>query len=188
MKKVHFFILFAFLSTGLFAQDTWTADKAHSQLSFGITHMGISEVEGLFDEFDAVIVTSEDDFSDAVFDVTVDVASINTGVDRRDNHLRSADFFDVEKYPTMTFESQSIEKIGEDKYELTGDLTLHGITKPVTLELWYRGTIEQEKGPVSGFQVTGTLNRSDFNIGEGFPEPALSDEVRIKFDGEFKKQ
>ncbi|HET8754278.1 MAG TPA: YceI family protein [Salinimicrobium sp.] len=186
MKTVYSFILFAFLSTGVFAQTTWTADKAHSQLSFGITHLGISEVEGLFDKFDATIVASEEDFSDAEVEVVVDVNSINTGVEMRDNHLRSADFFDVENHGKMTFSSDSIVQTGENKYQLFGDLTLHGITKPVTLDMWYRGTLKQEKGPVSGFQVTGTIKRSDFNVGNGFPEAALSDEVRIKFDGEFK--
>lgn len=187
MKKLMSFILIAFLSTTVFAQTTWKSDKAHSQLSFGITHMGISEVEGLFDEFDAVIVASEEDFSDAVFKLNADVASINTGVEKRDDHLRSADFFNVEKYPEMNFESHSIEEIGENRYKITGDLSLHGITKPVTLEVWYRGTAETQNGPVSGFQITGTLDRSDFNIGPDFPAPMLSDEVRIKFDGEFKK-
>lgn len=187
MKKAVSFVLFALISTGVFAQATWTVDKAHSQVSFGITHLGISEVEGLFRTFDATIVSSEEDFSDAVFDVEIDVASVDTGIEKRDDHLRTADFFDVENHPEMTFKSNSIEDAGSDRYTLTGDLTLHGVTKPVDLEVWYRGTVEQENGPVSGFQITGTLDRSDFNIGAGFPEAMLSDEVRIKIDGEFKR-
>ena len=188
MKNIFSFVLIAFLSSSIFAQTTWKADPAHSQVSFGITHSGISEIEGLFDTFDATIEASEEDFSDAEFDVVIDVASINTGVDRRDNHLRSADFFDVEKYPKMTFDSKSIEKVADNKYLVNGDLTLHGITKPVALDVWYRGTIENPKSGelTSGFQITGTVNRSDFNIGPDFPEPVLSDEVRIKVDGEFK--
>jgi len=108
----------------------------------------------------------------------------------RDDHLRSADFFNVEKFPKMTYKSTSIKKAGKDRYKLTGDLTLHGITKPVTMELWYRGTIEnpQNGAVTSGFQLTGTLNRSDFNIGPDFPELMISDEVKIKADGEFIKQ
>lgn len=188
MKKVFSFFLFALITSGLFAQTTWESDKAHSQLSFGIVHMGISEVEGLFDDFNATIVADKEDFSDAVFKLNADVASINTGVEMRDNHLRSGDFFDIEKFPNMEFTSTSIEETGENKYKVTGDLSLHGVTQPVSLDVWYRGTVETKNGPVSGFQITGVIDRSDFNIGSGFPASALSDQVRIKFDGEFKKK
>jgi len=110
-------------------------------------------------------------------------------VEMRDKHLRSADFFDVEKFPTMTYKSTGIKKVAENKYTLTGNLTLHGVTKPVTMDLWYRGTIvnPQSKTPTAGFQLTGTIKRSDFGIGEKFAPPMLSDEVKIKADGEFKK-
>ena len=108
----------------------------------------------------------------------------------RDNHLRSADFFDVEKYPKMTFKSISIKKIGKDKYKLIGTLTLHGITKPAIITMWYRGTIvnEQSKAITAGFQFSGILKRSDFNIGQKFPSEMISDEVKIKADCEFIKQ
>lgn len=190
MKKVSLFVLFALLSTSIFAQTTWTADKAHSQVSFAITHLGISEVEGLFRDFEATIVASEEDFSDAEYNVVIDMNSVDTGIEMRDNHLKTPDFFDVEKYPKMTFESTSSKKVSEGKYKVTGDLTFHGVTKPVTLDVWYRGTIAhpQNGEPVAGFQITGTVNRSDFNIGAGFPEPALSDEVKIKVDAEFQKK
>lgn len=190
MKKVSLFVLFALLSTSIFAQTTWTADKAHSQVSFAITHLGISEVEGLFRDFEATIVASEEDFSDAKYNVVIDMNSVDTGIEMRDNHLRTPDFFDVEKYPKMTFESTSSEKVSEGKYKVTGDLTFHGVTKPVTLDVWHRGTIPhpQNGEPVAGFQITGTVNRSDFNVGAGFPEPALSDEVKIKVDAEFQKK
>src|SRR5699024_4972338 len=115
----------------------------------------------------------------------------DTEVEKRDDHLRSADFFNVEKYPTITFKSTSIEETGEEnKYQLTGELTMHGVTKTVTMDLWYRGTIEnpQNGDIISGFQVTGTLSRSAFNIGTKFPEALISDEVVIKADGEFIKQ
>ncbi|HLU90491.1 MAG TPA: YceI family protein [Cyclobacteriaceae bacterium] len=190
MKKLLSVLVLALFSSTGFAQSTWTADNAHSKLAFSTVHLGISDVAGLFNEFDATIVASEDNFSDAVFDLTVDVASIDTEVKMRDDHLRSADFFNVEKFPKMTYKSTSIKKAGKDRYKLTGDLTLHGITKPVTMELWYRGTIEnpQNGAVTSGFQLTGTLNRSDFNIGPDFPELMISDEVKIKADGEFIKQ
>lgn len=191
MKKVLSFLIVAFLSTSfLLAQSTWKVDKAHAKLGFSVVHMGISDVTGLFNDFDATIASSEEDFSDAVFELTVNVGSIDTEVERRDNHLKSGDFFEVEKYPTMTFKSTSIKKAGKNKYKLTGNLTLHGVTKPVTMELWYRGKVEnpQSKAVSAGFQLTGTLKRSDFNIGSNFPEAAISDEVKIKADGEFVKQ
>lgn len=190
MKKVFSFLAAAFVSASLFAQSTWIADDPHSRLTFVTTHLGLSDVGGSFNEFDASIVASEKDFSDATFELTVDVSSLDTEVDKRDEHLKSADFFNVEKFPKMTFKSTSIKKTGKDRYKLTGDLTLHGITKPVTMDLWYRGTIEhpQSKALTAGFQLTGTLKRSDFNIGPDFPPAMISDEVRIKADGEFVKQ
>ncbi|MEO5649290.1 MAG: YceI family protein [Ginsengibacter sp.] len=190
MKKLFSLLIVAFLSASLFAQTKWNADPMHSKLTFSVTHLGISDIDGLFNKFQVSAVTSQADFSDAVFELSVEVSSINTQVEMRDNHLRSADFFEVEKYPSMTFKSTSISKVSKDKYKLSGNLTLRGITKPVTMDLWYRGTIEnaQPKKSTSGFQLTGTIKRSDFNIGAKFPEPMLSDNVRIKADGEFVKE
>jgi|25BtaG_2_1085352.scaffolds.fasta_scaffold03665_3 polyisoprenoid-binding protein YceI len=188
MKQLFSLLTIAFLSTGVFAQTTWKADKAHSQVSFGITHMTISEVEGLFNKFDATIEASEEDFSDAKYKVEIDVPSIDTGVEMRDNHLKNADFFDAEKYPKMTFVSTSSEKVGEGKYKVTGDLTFHGVTKPVTLDVWHRGTVKDQKGNlISGFAISGEVKRSDFNLGPDFPEAVLSDKVVIDVDAEFKK-
>ena len=188
MKQIFSMLFIAFLGTTISAQTTWTADKAHSQVSFGVTHLGISEVEGLFNEFDATIEASEEDFSDAKYKVEINVPSINTGIEMRDNHLRNADFFDAEKYPKMTFVSTSSEKVGEGKYKVTGDLTFHGVTKPVTLDVWHRGTITNQNGNlVSGFAISGDVSRSEFNLGPDFPEAVLSDKVVIDVDAEFKK-
>src|SRR5690554_633172 len=190
MRKVFSLLVVALISSSVLAQSSWNVDKAHAKLAFSTVHLGISDVAGLFNEFDAGIVAAEDDFSDAVFELVVDVASIDTEVEMRDDHLRSADFFDVEQFPEMTHKSTSIKKAGQDRYTLTGDLTIHGVTKPVDMELWYRGTIEnpQSKAITSGFQVTGTIKRSDFDIGPSFPFGMISDEVAIKADGEFIKQ
>ncbi|HEY0355084.1 MAG TPA: YceI family protein, partial [Flavisolibacter sp.] len=171
--------------------DNWKVDNAHSKLGFSITHLGISDVTGLFKDFSVDIKTSKDDFSDATIEMTANVASIDTEVEMRDNHLKSADFFDVAKYPKMNFKSTSIQPTKvKNKYKVNGDLTMHGVTKAVSLDLWYRGTVENpmSKKPTSGFQVTGVIKRSDFGIGNGFPAPMLSDEVHIKADGEFVKQ
>lgn len=189
MEKVVSFILLALLSTGIFAQETWEADKAHTQVAFAITHLGIADVEGVFRDFDITIENSGEDFSNASYDVEIDVSSIDTGIEKRDEHLKSADFFYVEEYPKMTFKSTSSEKISEGRYKVIGDLSLHGVTRTVPLHVWHRGTIENQKGEkIAGFQITGSIDRSDFNIGPGFPEPALSNEVRIRVNGEFKKQ
>ena len=188
MKKIAIILSTLFVLTAFTtAIDTWKNDKPHSQLGFTITHLGISDVSGTFNDFDVTVTSSKKDFSDAVFELTANVGSIDTRVEQRNNHLKSADFFDVEKYPKMTFKSTSIEKAGKDKYKLSGNLTIRDITKPVTMDLLYRGTIEhpQSKASTAGFQLTGTIKRSDFNVGPKFPAPILSDEVRIKADGEF---
>lgn len=189
MKKAFILIAAALLNTAAFAQTTWNSDKMHSKLQFTITHLAVSDVDGWFKDFSATIVSSKPDFSDAKFTLTVNTASVNTDVDQRDNHLRSADFFDVANYPTLTFTSTGISKTSANHYKLTGNLTLHGVTKPVTLDLWYRGTITNpmSKADDAGFQVTGTIKRSDFGFGSKYGAPMLSDEVAIRANGEFAK-
>jgi len=187
MKKLFSLLIIAFISTSLFAQTKWNSDPMHSKLTFSVTHMGISDVDGLFNKFRASATAAKADFSDAVFELSVEVPSINTQVEMRDNHLKSADFFDVANFPAMTFKSTTITKVANNKYKLAGNLTMHGITKKVTMDLWYRGTNvdEKTKKSTSGFQLTGVIKRSDFNIGPKFPALVLSDEVKIKADGEF---
>lgn len=188
MKKLLLFLsMFVGLSAFTTPNTTWERDQPHAQLGFTVTHMGIADVSGTFNNFDVMISASKNDFSDAVFELTADINSIDTRVEARNNHLKSADFFDVAKYPTMTFKSTAIKKTGTDKYKLTGNLTIRGITKAVTMDLLYRGTMvnPQSKATTAGFQLTGTIKRSDFDLGSKFPEPIISDEVRIKADGEF---
>lgn len=189
MKKQLFLMITALVvSISALAQTTWVEDPFHSKLGFTVTHLGIADVPGYFNEYDVTITATKPDFSDAVVELSVDVNSINTQVEPRDNHLRSADFFDVEKYPKMTFKSNSIKKLKKNKYELTGDLTLHGVTKQVKVNMIYRGTTTNPNAngaPVAGIQITGTIKRSDFGVGDKFPAPMISDEVQIKADGEF---
>jgi polyisoprenoid-binding protein YceI len=134
-----------------------------------------------------MVKSSKPDFSDAQFELTATTASIDTRVEARNNHLKSADFFEVAKYPSLNFKSTRIEKAGKDKYKLMGNLTIHGVTRPVTMDLVYKGTVENpmSKKQTAGFQITGTIKRSDFNVGPGFPAAVISEEVRIKADGEF---
>jgi polyisoprenoid-binding protein YceI len=189
MKKTFILLAATLLSTGVFAQETWKVDKAHSHLTFTITHLAVSDVDGTFKDFDASISATKPDFSDARFEFTANTASVNTGVDQRDAHLKSPDFFDVAKYPTVSFKTTSVKPAVAGHYTLTGNLTLAGITKPVTVDLWYRGTITNpmSKAADAGFQVTGTIKRSDFNFGSKFGSPMLSDEVTFKAAGEFGK-
>ena len=188
MKKI--FVLFsAVLMLTAFTSLTgvWKNDAPHSQVGFTVKHLGIADVSGVFNDFTVTVTSSKPDFSDAMFEFTAKTASIDTRVEARNNHLKTADFFDVEKYPSMHFKSTAIKSTEKNKYKLTGDLTLHGVTKPVTMDLAYTGTVENpmSKKPTAGFQLTGVIKRSDFNLGNGFPPPMISDEVRIKADGEF---
>jgi|SRR5690554_2811167 len=193
-KSIQSFSLFAgllFMSTPIFAQTTWKVDPAHAKVTFSTVHNTISDVEGLFNAFESDITASKEDFSDAVFTLSVDVNSIDTEIKMRDDHLRSADFFEVEKFPKMTFKSTSVEKTKEkNHYKLKGNLTMHGVTKAITMDLWYRGTITdaQSGNIIAGFQITGSLNRLDFGVGPKFPEALISNEVIIKADGEYIKQ
>jgi polyisoprenoid-binding protein YceI len=190
MKKIVSILAVALLTiTAVSAQTTWKVDKNHSKLTFTITHLAVSDVEGLFKDFDVTVLTTKPDFSDAKFTLVAQTATINTEIEKRDNHLKSPDFFDVAKYPTMNFVSTGITKgAGANRYKVTGNLTLHGVTKPVTMDLWYRGTIAGQGGKeVAGFQLTGEIKRSDFSFGSKFSSPMLSDEVQIKANGEFSK-
>ncbi len=186
MKKVNILIS-ALLIAGVATAQNWSLDKAHSKLGFGVTHLLVSEVEGNFNSFDAKITSSTDDFSDAVIELTAEVASINTNNEGRDKHLKGADFFDAEKFNTLSFKSKSFTKVEGKKYKLTGDLTMHGITKTVTLDVVFNGTAVHpyNKKTIAGFKVTGTFKRSDFGVGSS--SPALGDEVALSANTEFVK-
>jgi polyisoprenoid-binding protein YceI len=166
MKKIYLslFILLAtvFMAT---AQTTWKADVAHSKVQFSISHMVISEVTGRFKDFDATLVQTNDDLSDSKLNATIKVNSINTDNEKRDGHLKSADFFDAEKYPEITFVSKSFTKSGKATYNISGDLTMHGITKPVVLDTKFNGQVKDPWGNmIAGFKATTIVNRKDFGI------------------------
>jgi len=187
MKKLILLAAVVLAQTAVFAQTTWKVDKAHARFQFTVTHMSVSDVEGNFKDFDATITASKPDFSDAKFDFTANAASINTGNDMRDGDLKSDHFFNVAVDPTVTFTSTKIIKTTANHYKLSGNLTMHGITKAVTFDLWYRGTIvnPMSKANDAGFQLTGTITRTEFNLGSMYPNAILSDDVAIKADGEF---
>jgi polyisoprenoid-binding protein YceI len=188
MKKINTLII-ALLVAGVASAQTWSLDKGHAKLGFGITHLMISDVEGAFTSFDAKITSSKEDFSDAVIELTADAASVNTNSEDRDKHLKNEDFFHVEKFPTLTFKSKSFTKVEGKKYKLTGDLTMHGVTKPVTLDVIFNGTAVHpyNKKTLAGFKISGTLKRSDFNFGSKYPSAVLGEEVTITANTEFIK-
>ncbi|UTA69714.1 MULTISPECIES: YceI family protein [Emticicia] len=184
MKKAVVLVLCLFVSIGSFAQK-WVADKAHAKVNFTVTHLMLSEVDGTFRNFDASITSSKEDFSDAVFELTIDAKSVNTNQDNRDAHLQKADMFDTEKYPTITFKSTSIKSVGAKKYQLGGNLTMKGVTKPVTIDLTLIGTTTNRQGKkVVGFKAAGTINRTDFGVG-AMPSAVVSEEVELRASGEF---
>lgn len=188
MKKIIFTLFVVAISVTGFAQTTWKSDPNHSRVGFTVSHLGIADVTGFFKKFDISVVTSQADISNAKFEMHAEVASIDTNVEMRDNHLKSADFFNAEKHKQIIFKSTGLKKAGTDKYKISGNLTINGVTKPVTLDLLYRGTAKNPAAnnqEVVGMQVTGAIKRSDFSLGTKFPAPMISDEVVIKVDGEF---
>jgi len=146
-------------------KSSWAVDLAHTKFQFSVRHLVISEVAGHFGKFNLEIKNANEDFSEADIDVSIDAKSIDTGITDRDNHLRSADFFDVEKYPQIVFKSKSLKKINDEKYKLVGDLTIKDITKSIELDVTYNGQIVDPWGMNrAGFKVLGTLNRFDYNL------------------------
>jgi polyisoprenoid-binding protein YceI len=144
---------------------SWVIDVAHTNINFTVSHMVISEVTGTFKEFEGTVTTVKEDFSDAVIDVQIKAKSINTESNDRDNHLRSADFFDAEKYPVLTFRSTNIQSIGNNKLVITGDLTLRGITKQVVLNAKFKGQAVNPWGQiVAAFKATTTINRKEWGL------------------------
>ena len=176
------FVILMSITTG-FAQ-TWSMDKTHSHVGFSVKYLTVANVVGAFVSFDAKVNTTKSDFSDASIEFSADVNSINTNEEGRDTYLKGADFFDTKQFGTITFKSTSLKRIKNNEYNLSGSLTLHGITKPVVFILIYNGTTINEfnKKTVSGFKVTGTIKRTDFNLGAEFPAPMLADEAQLDAD------
>lgn len=187
MKKYLFLSVLALSSFIASAQTTWTNDPAHSRLGFAAKHLTISEIDGRFADFTVKVTTAKSDYSDAQIELVAQTTSIDTDIEARDNHLRSADFFEVEKYPTLTFKSSAFILSGDKKGKLHGELTLHGVTKHVALDVTYFGTVvnAMNNAETAGFQIVGTIKRSDFNLGSNFPEAIIGDEIKIIANAEF---
>lgn len=144
--------------------DGWKIDRAHSSINFTVKHMVISEVAGKFGDFDITLNSSKDDFSDAAIEATIKVNSINTEVAQRDGHLKSDDFFNVEKFPEIKFKSTSFQKSGDNAYKITGDMTIRDITRPVTFDAIYNGNAVMGNSVHAGWKATTAINRFDFGL------------------------
>ncbi|MUM19116.1 YceI family protein [Mycobacterium sp. CBMA271] len=152
-------------TTPVLAAGTWTIDPVHSDVTFSVRHLGVSKVRGSFIDFSGHIVIAEDGAPSVNADI--DVASLSTRNEQRDGHVRSADFFDTDNYPTATYRSTAVRADGDD-YIVDGELTLHGVTKPVSLSLSLEGVGPgPQGGTVAGFEASAQLNRGDFGINGG---------------------
>jgi len=191
--KRHLSILvgiFALISPLGFTQtSTWVPDKAHSEVTFSVLHLSLANVRGRFGNIGGSIVWNETDITKSTVNVTIDVTTVDTGVEPRDADLKSPNFFDVAQFPTATFVSNSIAK-SAGGLTITGDLTVHGVTKPVVLK------VEGPTGPVpgmdhkphSGFSATTTISRSAFNIAPKYPGAVVGNEIKLAIDLDIAKQ
>lgn len=189
MKKLAFLFVATLVSVTSFAQTKYNVDSYHSFLNFSVGHMGISFVDGKMDKYEGTLTMDGENISTAKFDFTIDTNSINTGIEMRDNHLRSADFFDVANHKDMKFVSTSIKKAGKNKYKLNGNLTIKGITKPVTFDLVYGGLLKDDGqgNQKVGFQATTTIDRTAFNINYDLTGMGVAKDVTFTVNLEFNK-
>ena len=191
MKKLSFLagVLSLAAPLAIAQTSTWVPDKAHSEVDFSILHMGLSHVHGRFGNIGGSIVMNEADVTKSTINVTIDVTTVDTGVAPRDNDLKSDHFFNVAQFSSATFVSTSVAKSGGG-LTVTGNLTLHGVTKPVTL------TVEGPTGPVQGmdkkphqgFTASTTVSRTAFGIGANMPSAVLGDDVALTIDLDLAKQ
>lgn len=199
MKLIRTILLAAIAATPLLAQtpaapatEAWSIDKAHSMAQFKVRHM-MANVVGQFRDFDASITIDRATPANSSVEFTIQATSIDTGNTNRDDHLRTADFFDVAKFPTITFKSTSIKEKSKNEFDVTGDLTLHGVTKRITLPVSFLGFGKDGRGnEKGGFEIETTLNRKDYgvvwnrNLDEG--GVLLGDDVKISINLEVGKK
>ncbi len=171
----------------------WNLDRSHSGVKFSVSHLVISETEGTFRVFDGTITSPTTDFNNAAINFSVDVNSINTDDEKRDGHLKSDDFFNAEKYPTMKFTGTSFKKVKGNQYVLEGNLTIRDVTKKVKLNVVYGGTVKDPWGNTkAGFKATGKINRKDYGLKWSAMTEAggavVGDEVNMEIKVEFAQQ
>ena len=175
------------------ANTTWALDPTHSELQFKIKHLMISTVTGQFNKFSGTVETEGDDFTTAKVHFQAEVSSISTNNEQRDAHLQAGDFFDTEKYPSLVFEGETMEKTADDEYKLHGTMTIRGVSRQVVLNVEFGGITKDPWGNTrTGFSVTGKINRHDYGITFGAVSETggllLGDEVKINANVQFVKQ
>ncbi len=171
----------------------WTIDTMHSEIGFKVKHLVISNASGKFTVFEGTIEADKEDFSDAKISFSADIESIHTGQEQRDGHLKSADFFDAEKFPKLTFVSSSLKPVSGSDYKLKGDFTLHGVTKPIELDVDFGGVHKDLYGRIiAGFEITGKIKRSEFGLTYNALTEAgglvVGDDVKIHINAEIIKE
>lgn len=193
MKRILATLLALAPAFGLAETSAWNLDPAHANASFTVRHLVISNVRGQFTKLSGAAQFDDKDVSKSTVEATIDVASIDTRVQKRDDDLRSARFFDAAKHPTITFKSTKVERSGKGSLKVTGDLTMHGVTKPVVLAV--EGPTADIKDPWGntrrGFSATTKLNRKDFGLTYSDmieAGPVVGDEIKIEIEAEFIKQ
>lgn len=180
----------ATMSAGAQAQtSTWSIDPAHSSINFEVRHMGVSNVHGSIMSLKGTVVYNEQDITKSSVQATADTSTVNTNVEKRDQDLKSPKFFDVAQFPQLSFKSTSVSK-SDGKLTLTGDLTMHGVTKTVTLDLDGPAPPQTDKNGKtrSGFSASGVLKRTDFGVGAGYPTAVVGEDVKFSIDVEIDKQ
>ena len=187
MKKAISAVAVMFLfAISSFGQKTYTLDKYHSKVGFSAAHFGISHVEGNFKMIDATLQAKKADLTGADISFTADVNSINTDVEYRDNDLKSVNYFDAAKFPTITFKSKSFTKVTGKKYKLVGEITIHGVTKPIEFSVLFNGVaVTAMKKSTAGFTITGKINRLDFGVGSAPATSGVSNEIELRSNVEF---
>jgi polyisoprenoid-binding protein YceI len=174
------------------ATTKWVLDPMHSEVQFKVKHLVISTVTGFFRKFEGEVITESEDFTDSEVDFSLDVDSIDTTQEARDQHLKSAEFFDAATYPKISFKSTSLTKNGSD-YKLVGDLTIKDVTKPVTLDVEFGGSAADFYGQTkAGFEITGKINRKEFGLTwDGITEAGsivVGEDIKLIINAQFTKQ
>ena len=193
MKRILALSLALAAPAAALAQSSWNIDPNHSHAGFTVRHLVISNVQGQFQKVSGTLKLDEKDVTKSTVEAVIDTTTIDTRVPDRDKHLKSPDFLDVEKYPTITFKSTKVESAGQGKLKVTGDLTMHGVTKPVVLSV--EGPTAEIKDPWGnarrGLSASGTINRRDFGLNWSKvveAGPVVGDEVKIDIEAELVKQ
>ncbi len=171
----------------------WAIDPMHSEVQFKVKHLVISTVSGFFKSFEGSVETENEDFQDAKIEFSIDINSVDTNQTQRDEHLKSADFFDAVKYPHIKFKSSSFKKTDDDEYKLKGDLTIKGVTKPVALDVEFGGSATDFYGNTkAGFEITGKINRKEFGLTwDGVTEAGsivVGEDIKLTINAQLAKQ